>query len=64
MPRGGTLIFSHIRRPGPFLRVKILNYNILDGFQENEYFLGYEEIVDIFFFFGGGGGGHRKAGLF
>ena len=46
--RGCTLIFSYIRRLGPFLRFKILNFNNLDGFQENEYFWGYEEIVDIF----------------
>ena len=45
--------------------LKILNFNILGGFQENEYFLGYEDFVDIFFFLGGGGwGGHHKIGLY
>ena len=33
---------------------KILNFNILGGFQKNDYFLGYENFVDIFFFWGGG----------
>ena len=27
---------------------KILNFRIFGGFQKNEYFWGYEEIVDIF----------------
>ena len=40
LPRGGTLIFSHIRRPGLFLGFKILNFNIFWVFQKNEYFLG------------------------
>ena len=30
-------------------------------FQKNEYFLGYEDFVEIFLF--GGGGGHHKIGL-
>ena len=33
---GGTLIFSHIRRLGPFFGFKILNFNIFGGFQKNE----------------------------
>ena len=37
---GGTLIFSHIRRLGPFFGFKILNFNIFWGFQKNEFFLG------------------------
>ena len=42
---GGTLIFSYIRRLGPFFGLKILNFNIFfwgegGGFQKNEYFLG------------------------
>ena len=37
---GGTLIFSYIRRLGPFFGVKFLNFNIFLGFQKNEYFLG------------------------
>ena len=32
---GGTLIFSHIRRLGLFLGFKLLNFNILGGFQKN-----------------------------
>ena len=40
---GGTLIFSNICRLGPFLGLKILHFNILFGFQKNEYFWGYEE---------------------
>ena len=31
---GGTLIFSHIRRLGPFFGFKILNFNIFFGFSE------------------------------
>ena len=45
---GGTLIFSYIRRLGPFLGFKILNFNIFGGFQKNKYFLGYEDFVNIF----------------
>ena len=49
---------------------RILNLNILEGFQKNEYILGYEDFVDIIF--GGssqnwtGFGGHFYAiyGLF
>ena len=41
-PRGGgTLIFSYIRRLGPFFGFKILNFNIFLGFQKNKYFLGF-----------------------
>ena len=47
-PGGGTLIFSYIRRLGPFLGFKILNFDIFGGFQKNKYFLGYENFVDIF----------------
>ena len=42
-----TLIFSHIRRLGQFFGFKILNFNIILCFQKNEYFLGYEDFVDI-----------------
>ena len=45
---GGTLIFSHIRRLGPFFGFKILNFNIFWGFQKNEYFLGVLRFVNIF----------------
>ena len=48
MPRGGTLIFSYIRRFCPFFGFKILNFNIFWGFQKNKYFLGYENCVDTF----------------
>ena len=53
---GGTLIFSYIRKLGPFFWVKFLNFNIFWGFQKNEYFYGYENFVDIFL-------GHPKIGL-
>ena len=49
IPRGGgSLIFSYIRRLGPFFGFKILNFNIFWGFQKNKYFWGYENLVDIF----------------
>ena len=49
IPRGrGTLMFSYIRRLGPFWGFKILNFNIFGDFQENLYVLGYEDFVDIF----------------
>ena len=45
IPQGvGTLIFSYIRRLG----FKILNFNIFGFFQKYEYYLGYEDFVDIF----------------
>ena len=56
-PQGGTLIFSYIRRLGPFLGFKILNFNIFWGFQKKKFFLGYEDFVDIFW-------GHHKIGLY
>ena len=47
--RGGTLIFSYIRKLGSFLGgFKILIFNIFGGFQINKYFFGYEDFVDIF----------------
>ena len=45
---GGTLIFSHIRRPGQFFGFKILNFNILGVFRKMNIFGGYEDFVDIF----------------
>ena len=36
----GTLILPYIRRLGPFLDVKILNFNIFGVFQKDEYFWG------------------------
>ena len=41
VPQGGSnLILSYISRLGSFFGVKILNFNILGGFQKNEYFFG------------------------
>ena len=40
-----------------FWGFKILNFNILGGFQKNEYFLEYEDFVDIVW-------GSSKIGLF
>ena len=44
MPRGGggggTLIFSHIRRLGPFFWIQNSEFQYFWGFQKNEYFLG------------------------
>ena len=54
---GGTLKFSYIRKLGSFYGFKILNFIIYLGFQKNEYFLGYENFVDIF-------GVHHKIGLY
>ena len=53
--RGDTLIFSYVGS-GHFFGFKILNFVIFGGFQKNEYFLGYEDFVDIF-------GVHYKIGL-
>ena len=36
----GTLIFSHIRRIGPFFGVQNSDFNIFWGFKKNEYFIG------------------------
>ena len=44
--RGGTLIFSYIRRLGPFFWGQIFEFQYFWGFSENEYFLGYEHFVD------------------
>ena len=38
--QGGTLIFSYIRRLGPFFGVKFLNFNIFWGFQKYDFFGG------------------------
>ena len=45
---GGTLIFSNIRRLGPFFGFKNLEFQYFLVSSENEYFLGYEDFVDIF----------------
>ena len=36
---------------GYFWGFKILNFNIFAGFKKTEYFLGYEDFVDIFWGF-------------
>ena len=45
---GGTLIFSYLRRLGSFFLLKISSFKIFWGFQKNEYFLGYEDLKNIF----------------
>ena len=45
---GGALIFSYIRRLGSLFGFKILNFNILLGFQKNKKNFRYEDFVDIF----------------
>ena len=46
---GGTLIFPYIPRLGSFFLVQNFESQaILGVFQKNEYFLGYEDFVDIF----------------
>ena len=57
LPQGGTPIFSHIRRLGPFFGFKILNFNIFLGFQKNDYFLGVLKFCGYFL------GGHHKIWL-
>ena len=54
---GGTLIFSYIGWPGLFFGFKILNFNIFGGIQKAEYFMGFEDFVDIFW-------DHHKIGLY
>ena len=55
---GGVLLYFHTYvGSGHFLGFKILNFNIFGGFQKNKYFLGYEDLVDIF-------GGHHRIGLY
>ena len=58
LPGEGTQIFSYICRLGPLIfGFKIFNLSFFGGVQKNEYFWGYEEVVDIF-------GGHYIIGLF
>ena len=53
-----TLIYFHAYvGSGYFWGFKILNFNVFGGFQKLEYFLGYEDFVDIFC-------GHHKIGLY
>ena len=56
MAQGVVSIFSYVRRLGPFLGFKILNFYIFGFYQKNEK-NGYEETVDI-------SGGHYKIRLF
>ena len=44
---GGTLIFLYTRRLGSFFWVQNFEFQYFWGFQKNEYFLGYEDLVDI-----------------
>ena len=56
-------MFSYIRRLGSFFflggggGVQNFECQYFWGFQKNEYFLGYEDFVDIFW-------GHHKIGLY
>ena len=47
-PRGGTLIFSYIRRLGPFFGGLIFEFQYFLGFKKNEYFFGYEHLWVFF----------------
>ena len=53
---GGTLIFSHIRRLGPFFGFKILNFNIFGFFIKMNIFGGMKILWICFW-------GHHKIGL-
>ena len=58
-PKGGTLIFSYVRKLRLiFWGSKFLNFDIFGFFQKNEYSFGYEDFVDVFL------GGHHKIGLY
>ena len=57
-PRGGTLIFSHKRRLGPFFGVQNSEFQYFLGFQKMNIFLGGMKILWIFF------GVITKLGLF
>ena len=46
---GGTLIFSHIRRLGPFLGVQNSEFQYFLGFSEKLIFFGGMKILWIFF---------------
>ena len=56
-PRGGTLIFSHIRRLGPFFWVQNSEFQFFGGFSEKLIFFWGMKILWIFFW------GHHKIGL-
>ena len=42
------MIFSYIRRLWSFFGVQNFEFHYFGGFSEKEYFLGYEDFVDIF----------------
>ena len=49
---GGVLRYFHTYvGSGHFFGFKILNFNVLLGFQKNKYFFRYEDFVDIFGYF-------------
>ena len=48
-PRGGTLIFSHIRRLGPFFWVQNSEFQYFFGFSEKGIFFWGIKILWIFF---------------
>ena len=48
-PQGGTLIFSHIRRLGPFFWVQNSEFQYFWGFSEKLIFFGGMKILWIFF---------------
>ena len=54
---GGTQIFSHIRRLGPFFWVQNSEFQYFFGFSEKLIFFWGMKILWIFF------GGHHKIGL-
>ena len=61
MPRGGTLIFSHILRLGLFFGVQNSEFQYFLGvFRKMNIFWGYEDFVDIL---GGGGSSQNWASL-
>ena len=65
--KGGIITLAFLLKQvvaniSPMINAKHLNFNIFGGFQTNEYYLEYEDFVDIFFFFFFfflGGGGHK-----
>ena len=57
LPQGGTLIFSYIRRLGPFFLVQNFEFRYFMGFQKNKYFWGMR-ILWIFFW------GLHKIGIY
>ena len=58
LPKGGTLIFSYIRRLGPFFWGQIFEFQYFLGFSEKLKTFWGMNILWIFFL-----GGHPKIGL-